>query len=246
MTNVLTYELPSTALNTLNENGFHTDFGLTDLYEVVDLLKCDSANGSYGISCCVFRIEKNSEESSGRFLIDLKNAHVNVPIITIVEDRKKSHDFYRDTRIKFLAYGACPLFLVPKYGAELVAYVEALVRRYFGHCQSTMQITKDITMDRLKRKVYFHDEEIHLEPKQYEILEILTLKIGYTISKSQIMNYLYSPCYDPPTSNVVDVFVCKIQKRFYELCGCNVIESVWGRGYLLPKSSSFTELKKTT
>ena len=74
---------------------------------------------------------------------------------------------------------------------------------------------------------------IHLTGKEYQMLELLSLRKGTTLTKEMFLNHLYGGM-DEPELKIIDVFICKLRKKLVEATdGENYIETVWGRGYVL-------------
>jgi two-component system cell cycle response regulator CtrA len=81
---------------------------------------------------------------------------------------------------------------------------------------------------------------VHVTGKEYDILELMSLRKGSTISKEMFLNHLYNGM-DEPEIKIVDVFICKLRKKLsYTLGGDNYIRTVWGRGYMLQESDELT------
>jgi two-component system cell cycle response regulator CtrA len=76
-------------------------------------------------------------------------------------------------------------------------------------------------------------EMVHLTGKEYQMLELLSLRKGTTLTKEMFLNHLYGGM-DEPELKIIDVFICKLRKKLAEATGGqNLIETVWGRGYVL-------------
>jgi two-component system cell cycle response regulator CtrA len=74
---------------------------------------------------------------------------------------------------------------------------------------------------------------VHLTGKEYQMLELLSLRKGTTLTKEMFLNHLYGGM-DEPELKIIDVFICKLRKKVSEATdGANYIETVWGRGYVL-------------
>jgi two-component system, cell cycle response regulator CtrA len=74
---------------------------------------------------------------------------------------------------------------------------------------------------------------VHLTGKEYQILELLSLRKGMTMSKEMFLNHLYGGM-DEPAQKIIDVFMCKLRKKLANASGGkDYIETVWGRGYVL-------------
>ena len=74
---------------------------------------------------------------------------------------------------------------------------------------------------------------VHVTGKEYDMLELMSLRKGMTITKEMFLNHLYGGM-DEPEVKIVDVFICKLRKKLSFACGgANYIQTVWGRGYAL-------------
>jgi two-component system, cell cycle response regulator CtrA len=74
---------------------------------------------------------------------------------------------------------------------------------------------------------------VHLTGKEYQMLELLSLRKGTTLTKEMFLNHLYGGM-DEPELKIIDVFICKLRKKLANASeGRNFIETVWGRGYVL-------------
>jgi two-component system cell cycle response regulator CtrA len=84
---------------------------------------------------------------------------------------------------------------------------------------------------------------VHLTGKEYQMLELLSLRKGTTLTKEMFLNHLYGGM-DEPELKIIDVFICKLRKKLAEATGGqNYIETVWGRGYVL-RDPSVTALPR--
>jgi len=82
---------------------------------------------------------------------------------------------------------------------------------------------------------------VHLTGKEYQILEILALRKGTTLSKEMLLNHLYGGM-DEPELKIIDVFICKLRKKLANASGGrDYIETVWGRGYILREPAEADE-----
>ncbi len=150
-----------------------------------------------------------------------------------------------DNKIKGLGYGADDYLTKPFDNRELVARIQAIVRRSQGHAQSIIEVGEvKINLD--ARTVEASNGPVHLTGKEYGILELLALRKGSTLTKEMFLNHLYGGM-DEPEVKIIDVFICKLRKKLQDATnGTNYIETVWGRGYVLrePNASSTTGDKK--
>jgi len=115
---------------------------------------------------------------------------------------------------------------------ELVARIHAIVRRSKGHAQSVIS-TGDLLVNLDQKTVEVAGERVHLTGKEYQMLELLSLCRGTTLTKEMFLNHLYGGM-DEPELKIIDVFICKLRKKLANASdGKNYIETVWGRGYVL-------------
>ncbi|MDR0406956.1 MAG: response regulator transcription factor [Holosporales bacterium] len=151
-------------------------------------------------------------------------------------------------RIKCLDMGADDYLTKPFDKKELIARIQAVVRRSKGHPQSVIQ-TGRLTVNLQTHAVKVDDAiTLHLTGKEYSILELLCLRKGATLTKDVFLNHLYGGL-DEPELKIIDVFVCKLRRKLAEaLGGENYIETIWGRGYVLrdPDAKSSPSSKEIT
>ena len=144
-----------------------------------------------------------------------------------------------DNKLKGLGFGADDYLTKPFDKRELVARIQAIVRRSQGHSQSIIEIG-DIKVNLDSRTIEASGKPLHLTGKEYGILELLSLRKGSTLTKEMFLNHLYGGM-DEPEAKIIDVFICKLRKKLADATdGSNYIETVWGRGYVLrdPHSKS--------
>ncbi len=137
-----------------------------------------------------------------------------------------------DEKIKGLGFGADDYLTKPFDKRELIARIQAIVRRAKGHSDSVIRTGK-LTVNLDARTVEVDSQPIHLTGKEYGILELLSLRKGTTLTKEMFLNHLYGGI-DEPELKIIDVFVCKLRKKLASATGGqSYIETVWGRGYVL-------------
>ncbi len=137
-----------------------------------------------------------------------------------------------DDKIKGLGVGADDYLTKPFDKRELIARIQAIVRRSKGHSDSIIETGK-LTVNLDTRTVEVNSQPLHLTGKEYGILELLSLRKGTTLTKEMFLNHLYGGM-DEPELKIIDVFVCKLRKKLAAATGGdNYIETVWGRGYVL-------------
>lgn len=159
-------------------------------------------------------------------LLRLRSAKVKTPVLIL------SGLSSTDQKIKALGFGADDYLTKPFNRGELVARIQAIVRRSKGHSESVVRFDK-VTINLDTRIVEVEGAQVHLTNKEYAILELLAMRKGSVITKEMFLNHLYSSM-DEPEIKIIDVFVCKLRKKLSEASGgVNYIETVWGRGYML-------------
>ena len=144
-----------------------------------------------------------------------------------------------DNKIKGLGFGADDYLTKPFDRRELIARIQAIVRRSQGHSDSVIK-TGRLTVNLSARSAEVDGQPVHLTGKEFGILELLSLRKGTTLTKEMFLNHLYGGI-DEPELKIIDVFVCKIRKKLSKATGAgNYIETVWGRGYVLrdPEASA--------
>jgi two-component system cell cycle response regulator CtrA len=130
----------------------------------------------------------------------------------------------------------------PFHKDELVARIHAIVRRSKGHAQSVVQ-TGDLVVNLDTKTAEVNGQGAHLTGKEYQMLELLSLRKGTTVSKEMFLSNLYSGM-DEPEIKIIDVFICKLRKKLANASGGkNYVETVWGRGYVLRHPTDEEELK---
>jgi two-component system cell cycle response regulator CtrA len=107
-----------------------------------------------------------------------------------------------------------------------------------GHASSVVQ-TSDLVVNLDEKTAEINHVRVHLTCKEYDILELLSLRNGVTISKEMFLNQLYGGI-DEPEIKIIDVFICKLRKRLADASnGKDYIETVWGRGYMLREPDQY-------
>jgi len=159
-------------------------------------------------------------------LKSLRNAKVKTPVLIL------SGLSEPDKKVKGLGYGADDYLTKPFDRAELLARIQAVVRRSKGHSNSVIQ-TGEVEVNLDTQTVTVSGKPLHLTGKEYGIMELLSLRKGSTLNKDQFLNHLYGGM-DEPELKIIDVFICKLRKKLEKASGGkSYIETVWGRGYVL-------------
>ena len=120
----------------------------------------------------------------------------------------------------------------PFHKDELVARINAIVRRSRGHAQSVIN-TDDLCVNLDSKTVEINGSRVHLTSKEYQMLELLAVRKGSTLTKEMFLSHLYGGM-DEPEMKIIDVFICKLRKKLANASGGkDYIETVWGRGYVM-------------
>ena len=159
-------------------------------------------------------------------LRQLRMARVETPILILTGSDDTAN------KVKGFGFGADDYLTKPFHREELVARIHAIIRRSKGHAQSVMQTGK-VAVNLDAKTVEADGRAVHLTGKEYQMLELLSLRKGTTLTKEMFLNHLYGGM-DEPELKIIDVFICKLRKKLAEATeGDNYIETVWGRGYVL-------------
>jgi two-component system, cell cycle response regulator CtrA len=172
-------------------------------------------------------LDLNLPDMSGfEVLRSLRVAQVKTPILILsglagIEDK-----------VKGLGIGADDYLTKPFQKGELVARIHSIVRRSRGHAQSVIQ-TGELVVNLDTKTVEVNSARVHLSSKEYQMLELLSLRKGTPLSKEMFLNHLYGGI-DEPEVKIVDVFICKLRKKLANASnGKNFVETLWGRGHVL-------------
>lgn len=159
-------------------------------------------------------------------LLRLRSAKVKTPILIL------SGLSSVDQKVRGLGFGADDYLTKPFNKDELIARIQAIVRRSKGHSKSVVRFDK-VAINLNTRNVAVNGVQVHLTNKEYAILELLAMCKGSVLTKEMFLNHLYSSM-DEPEIKIIDVFVCKLRKKLADASGgVNYIETIWGRGYML-------------
>jgi two-component system, cell cycle response regulator CtrA len=180
----------------------------------------------------IILLDLNLPDMSGfDVLRSLRVSKVKAPILILT-----GIDTIED-KVRGLGFGADDYITKPFHRDDLVARINAIVRRSRGHAESVIQ-TGDLIVDLGTKKVQVNGLRVHLTGKEYQILELLSLRKGTTLSKEMFLNHLYGDM-DEPDAKIIDVFICKLRKKLASASGGNeFIETLWSRGYTLRDSTT--------
>jgi len=142
-----------------------------------------------------------------------------------------------DDRIMALGAGVDGYISKPFDKHELLAHLEAIIRRANGHSSLVISIG-NLEIDLHRKIVSVDDKPVNLTRKEFEIVNLLSVRKGAVLSKASFINHLYGGR-DEPESKIVDVFVCKLRHRLNK-AGFKgaAIETVWGQGHKLVETQA--------
>ena len=179
----------------------------------------------------IILLDLNLPDMSGfEVLRSLRVSKVKTPILILsglagIEDK-----------VKGLGFGADDYMTKPFHKDELIARIHAIVRRSQGHARSAVQ-TGYLVVNLDQKTVEIDGVRVHLTVKEYQILEILCLRKGTTLTKEMFLNQLYGGMNEPQIK-IIDVFMCKLRKKLANASGGkDYVETVWGSGYVLREPS---------
>ncbi len=192
-----------------------------------------STNGLDGLICALNTnfdaaiIDIMLPELDGLTLIEkIREKGINIPVL-ILSARQSVDD-----RITGLQRGGDDYLVKPFSFAELLARIQALIRRGSKSTELTELTYRGIKMDLLKHEIYRDTIQIELPAKEYRLLEYMLRNPERVLPKTSILEQVYGYNFDPQT-NVVDVLVCRLRNKVDKDFPVKLIHTVRGVGYVL-------------
>lgn len=158
----------------------------------------------------------------------VREKKINIPIIVLSAKRTV------DERVDGLQHGADDYLTKPFSFTELLARVEALLRRSSNTVEPTSVSIRDLTLDLLARTAERAGKKIDLQPKEFSLLEYLIRNAGHVVSKTMIMERVWDYNFDPGT-NVVEARISKLREKIDKGFEVPLINTVRGLGYVINK-----------
>jgi two-component system OmpR family response regulator len=160
----------------------------------------------------------------------VRKNNINTPVLILSAKRSV------DDRVKGLKTGSDDYLIKPFAFSELLARVQALIRRSTRVTAPSELKVADLTLDLNTRKVFRAEEEILLQPLEFSLLEYLMRNAGRVVSKTMIMEHVWDYNFSPQT-NVVEARICYLRDKIDKNFAIKLIHTVRGVGYVLREDS---------
>jgi two-component system OmpR family response regulator len=157
---------------------------------------------------------------------DLRRRRITTPVLILSAKRSV------DDRVRGLQSGGDDYLTKPFAFAELLARVQALVRRATRTPEPTTLTVEDLVLDLLTRRVTRAGKSIELRPREFALLEYLMRHPGVVVSKTMILSHVWEYTFDPQT-NIVDVLVSRLREKIDRPFDTRLLHTVRGVGYVL-------------
>jgi two-component system cell cycle response regulator CtrA len=190
----------------------------TESEEALDLVKF------YDYDAVLLRIA-DTRSNEIELVRRLRIGGLRCPIVAV------AHSLGEASRLRVLEAGVDDLIVNATSQEEIFLRVQNQVRRSRGF-QSPSLVIGNVEINMNAKKIFVGDLEVTLTKKEYQIVEILALRKGCVLSKEAILDHLYGGL-DEPNPKIIDVFICKIRKKMLALGADDLIETNWGRGYMV-------------
>jgi len=182
-----------------------------------------AARGGYDVAIVDVMLPKRDGLS---LIEELRRRGVTTPVLILSARRSV------DDRVRGLQTGGDDYLTKPFAFAELLARVQALVRRASRAPEPTTLSVEDIALDLLSRRVTRGGVALDLRPREFTLLEYLMRNAGKVVSKTMILSHVWEYNFDPQT-NVVDVLVSRLREKIDRRFEKKLLHTVRGVGYVL-------------
>ena len=157
---------------------------------------------------------------------ELRKHSINLPVLILSAKRAV------DDRVKGFQTGGDDYLTKPFAFSELLARIQALIRRASNTAEPTGLTVHDLTINTLTRKVMRAGKKINLQPREFSLLEYLMRNTGRVVTKSMIIEHVWDYNFDPHT-NVVEARVCRLRDKIDKEFDTALIHTIRGAGYVL-------------
>ena len=161
---------------------------------------------------------------------EVRRNEIDTPVLILSAKRSV------DDRVRGLKTGSDDYLVKPFAFSELLARVQALIRRFTRITAPSKLKIADLTLDLHTRKVFRGDHEIYLQPLEFSLLEYLMRNAGRVVSKTMIMEHVWDYNFNPQT-NVVEARICYLRDKIDKNFDLKLIHTVRGVGYVLKENS---------
>ncbi len=156
----------------------------------------------------------------------LREKRINTPVLILSAKRSV------EDRVKGLQKGGDDYLVKPFSFSELLARVQALIRRSSASVEPTVLKAGDLEVDLLKHEVTRAGRKINLQPREFSLLEYLMYNKGRILSKTMILEHIWDYSFDPQT-NVVDVLICRLRNKVDRDFPVKLIHTIRSVGYVI-------------
>ena len=177
----------------------------------------------------IILLDFNLPDMTGHDVLrQLRLARIEIPILILTGSDDK------ENKIRRFGFGADDYLTKPFQREELVARIHAIVRRSKGHAQSIIWTGK-VAVNLDAKTVEVEGKTVHLTGKEYQMLELLSLRKGTTLTKEMFLDHLYGGM-DEPELKIIDVFICKLRKKLLRQRTMKTIFKLFGGGAMCLKT----------
>ncbi len=160
----------------------------------------------------------------------MRDEKLNTPVI-ILSAKGSIED-----RVKGLQTGSDDYLTKPFAFTELLARVQALIRRASGNAEPSSLLVGDLSVNLFSREVVRCDRKISLQPLEFSLLEYLMRNADKVVSKTMIMEHVWDYNFDPQT-NVVEARICRLREKIDKDFSTKLIHTVRGVGYVIKNAT---------